>query len=428
MVFVPRIEPDGAVEILGLPCGVIREIVPAVFFNVPETVRFEICFCDKVKAEAVAKFRQARVAWIVARADHIHMVLTQNPQIAQHMILGRGLTKQRMAVVAVDAARLDRAAVDEHDASAHLDFARAGRDHDMLRAVSYVQFIEVWRLGGPERRIFQRKGHGLAFDFSGRARILSLSVKQAQNGAAKQAARNFGAKNRAGKIVGKRALDRNIGDMPFRPEEQVYLAENAAIPKHILVLEVGRGGKFDDQNLDRIGSRPQEFCHVDLAYAVRNLAVGRKAVVDPKIETGGHTLKIQIDFFAAKTPFLQKNAAAVERTRILVGHRGRLARKRIFYVRIIRRIVAAAKHRLPRPGHVHFVRGKAVEFPDIQRLDLKRRMKKAEIPRAAQRAEIRALHPSAAERALHRIVGDKIGAGRLAADVHDAELSVIGFK
>ena len=72
-----------------------------------------IGFVAEVEPVQVAKPREARIVRIVARTDHIDVVPLQDPDVANHMLKRGSVSEQRVAVMSVNALRLDLFSVDE---------------------------------------------------------------------------------------------------------------------------------------------------------------------------------------------------------------------------------------------------------------------------------------------------------------------------
>ena len=84
MVFISFIHPLGTVKISLRPRRTVRQAAPSL--DSLHTVRFNIGFLAKIKAEAITKARKAGIVGVVAGANHVHVMALEQIQIGQHMI------------------------------------------------------------------------------------------------------------------------------------------------------------------------------------------------------------------------------------------------------------------------------------------------------------------------------------------------------
>ena len=426
MVLVPLIEPRGAVEVGRLPRGVVREEIPAEFFNVGEAVRLDVGLIDEVKAVSVAELRQARVGRIVAGADHVDVVLLADGEIAEHRVHGRGIAEEGAAVVAVDAACLDRAAVQQHDAVAHLDLSRADGQSDMFLAVFEIEIIEVRGLVRPERGVAEDEGDGLAVALCKGAAVRAGGGEQARGRVLVQAAVERHGEDGRAEVVGQLAADRDVAHAAAVAEEQIDLAEDAGGAEHILILEIRPGGIFDNQHTQLVFTGAQLVGHAELGDAVRHFAVADEIAVEPDVEAGGNALKGEHGVLGGKSARTDGEAAAVEAAGIFVRQVRRVAEEGVLGVGVVRLVVAQGV--LPRARHLDAVGGHGVDRGKVEVSDGRRRREETEVPRADEGLEISAFIAAAAERAVARVKGDKVGVRRFAPDVQNGRVGKIGLK
>ena len=165
-------------------------------------VRLDVCFIDDVEPNGVAELEPLAVVWVVRAADGVDRVRLHQLRIEQHALPRHGLAVVWAVVMAVDAAKRNRAAVEMHEAlldrhHAQSDPARFAVDQ---RAVLVPQLdeqrVEIWRLRGPQPR------------------VVKCRVKGGCKGAGEQAAGlgDLGAVLRHGRLRNVRGL--RLGDPP----------------------------------------------------------------------------------------------------------------------------------------------------------------------------------------------------------------------
>ena len=426
MVLVPLVEPFGAVKIRSLPRGTVREVVPAELFNGEKTVRLDIRLVNKVEAVFVAELRHARVGRIMTGADHVDVILLADREVAEHCVHRCGIAEDGSAVVAVNAARLHRLAVQQHHAVAHLDAARADGQRDMLFAVLKAEVIQVRRLARPEGGIAEDKGDSPAVAARPGAAVRAGGGAEARGRVLLQHAVKGHGENRRAEVIRQLTADRDVAHAAAVAEEQVDLAENARRAEHILILEVGAGGVLDHQHAQLVLAALQLVGHAELGDAVRHLAVTDKFAVEPDIEAGGDALKGEHGVLCRKLLRIDGKAAAVHAAGVFVRQVRRVAGEGILGVGIVRLVVAQGV--LPRARYLNAVGGHGADGSEVEVGDGGRRREEAEIPGADEGFEEGAFVSVAAERALACVKGDEVGVRRLTPDMQDCRVGKIGLK
>ena len=108
-----------------------------------------------IKAEFVAEFEQARVGRVVRRAHVVDVRLLHQRQVLAHLRLGYGAAGDGIEIVMIDAAQLDRLAVDQQLLADDPDFAQADALLDGLDGFALLlhvehQAVERWCFCGPQ--------------------------------------------------------------------------------------------------------------------------------------------------------------------------------------------------------------------------------------------------------------------------------------
>ena len=100
---------------------------------------------------------------------------------------------------------------------------------------------------------------------------------------------NFGSLE----IILHRSADGKVADVILGPGEQINVTENTAHAQLVLILQIAAVAPFHYQNGEKVFTGSHKGGDLEFACAVRYLAVADKFAVNPYIETGINTLKIQ---------------------------------------------------------------------------------------------------------------------------------------
>ena len=160
VVLVALKHSSRAVDVCLCPLGAVGELRPrGVLYPVPvpsvadaHSVRLDVRLVADVNSVSVAEKGKARVVRVVRGSYHVDVVSLHDHQVALHVVERGRVTEQRVAVVAVDALRLDLPAVYVDDLVDDLDPAEAYRNADDLTAAGEDEVIEVRLLVAPEKR------------------------------------------------------------------------------------------------------------------------------------------------------------------------------------------------------------------------------------------------------------------------------------
>lgn len=87
--------------------------------------------------------------------------------------------------------------------------------------------------------------------------------------------------------------DEIVLDALFRSVQQVDITENAVHAEHILTFHVTAIAPFQHEDRQMVGAVLQKLRYIELACGMGDLTVPDKLTVEPDIEAGGNTLKIQ---------------------------------------------------------------------------------------------------------------------------------------
>ena len=114
-----------------------------------ETVRLQVVLVDHVEPVPVAQIQEVRVRRVVARADGVDVVPLHEQHVLEHPLGRHGTAAQRVELVPVDAAQLDRPPVDEEHAVLDRDRAEADRERHRLGVGRDDDVVEPRPFGAP---------------------------------------------------------------------------------------------------------------------------------------------------------------------------------------------------------------------------------------------------------------------------------------
>lgn len=129
------------------PCGVVHGVAdPPVGL---EPVRLQVVLVDDVQAVPVAQVQEVGVRRVVARADGVDVVPLHEQHVLEHPLGRHGPAAQRVELVPVDAAQLDRPPVDQEHPVLDRDGTEADRERHRLAVRRDHHVVEAWLLGAP---------------------------------------------------------------------------------------------------------------------------------------------------------------------------------------------------------------------------------------------------------------------------------------
>ena len=121
MIAVSVYHSHGAVHVLSLPCGVVRDAVSALIC--PTLVTFHVCLVHHVQTIVVKHCVHLGLSWIVACSHRIDVALFHQFDIFQHSGYVDRTAIQRMTVLCIYAFEVDALAIDFYDTSCDFHFS-----------------------------------------------------------------------------------------------------------------------------------------------------------------------------------------------------------------------------------------------------------------------------------------------------------------
>ncbi len=376
VVLVALDHPLDAIQVRRPPGWVVGEPVLHV---VAITVALDVRLVDDVEAVEVAELVPLGVVRVVRGADGVHVVLLHQLDVADHQRAIEVVAGVGAVLVAVDALEERRLPVDQDARVPDLDLAEADPRRDHLdhpaRAVLERQpcGVEIGRVGRPFERRAHRHQELRRHLLAGRhVDLLRHRGAHGLSGRIEQLERDAGSGARGPEVAhGDRSVERavlvrqvegaavlEIADVDGRPAPEEDVAEDAAQPEHVLVLEERAVAPPVDLDGERVRTRPDEASDVEFRRRAAVLAVADARAVDPEVECRVDAREVQED--AAADPVRrdrERRPVGADRV-VLTRHPrvGGVEGERVLYVRVDRHPeplhLPVAGHGDGRPGPV----------------------------------------------------------------------------
>ena len=216
----------------------------------------------------------------------------------------------------------------------------------------------------------------------------------------------------------------NIHHVHGIAEEEVNLTEDARPAELVLILQVGAVAPLQDENLDAVLTGAEILGDLQLARHVGDLAIPYELPVDEQVEAGVHALEVHVDGLPLQHGGVDLHGATVQTAGVIVGNEGRVYGNGVDHVDVVGGIVAAAQHGLPGAGDVDglTVRNEALggEVGHVAE-----GLVEGKVPVAAEGDEAIRGVAVALQGSFLVLIGNKIGAGSLAAHVESGGILVV---
>ena len=135
-------------------------------------------------------------------------------------------------------------------------------------------------------------------------------------------------------FAGNKVIPKHIG----RTVQKIHIPENTAPAELVLALQVTAIAPLQNQYSQGIFTIAQMICDIKLTGGMCNLAVTNVLTVQPNVEAGIYTFKIQESQRRAQV-FLILELGYISTARIVVGYVRRIRRKRIARINVMMQIV-----------------------------------------------------------------------------------------
>ena len=307
------------------------------------------------EAQAVIKLIKMRRIGIMAGTDGIHIMLFHQYQIFFNLIHRDGKTSHRITVVAVGSMKFDFHAVDVEYALFRMDLADSYLFRDGLFPTGKNQFIKVRILCTPKMGIFYRNGNRSLSSHPGKR----FSFRIRKDNIDRHRFFPVCKINGDGSfliIPGRKGFHKIVLDSVFRTFQKIHVPENTAHTELVLIFKIASIAPLHHQNSQGVFTLPEQFCHIKLTGGMGNLAVTHKTSIHPYIETGIHTLKVQVSLRGLRILLIGKipdiSAAGIHYRNIRRIHWERIAGIGILVV-----VITVI---LPDPRHFHLIKSRCV--------------------------------------------------------------------
>ena len=340
----------GCFHEIGVIC---KGFVPGLYVILPDVVflavqsgsavAFIVSFVDDHEAILVTQLVEHGSVGIVAGTNCVEVKLLNHPQIPLHVLDADDGTGNRIGVVTVDTTELDGAAVQQDHVILNMDCTEADTVGDDFVRGFQQQGVQVGLLRIPEGRILNCEdclmGVCTAIErLDGAcANTLLCCIQQLDLGRNKLTivcepdpdGGFFLIQQRGGEV---------IADAVFGALQDVHIAEDTGGAELILVLQIAAIAPFQDHNGQGVLAFSDGFCDIKLRGGVRNFAVAQECTVQPHIEAGVNTFKVQVGFGCICIAFIHE-VVQVGTARILIRNKRRISGERITNVGILMLVI-----------------------------------------------------------------------------------------
>ena len=155
-----------------------------------------------------------------------------------------------------------------------------------------------------------------------------------------------------------------VPHMVLRTLDDVYIPEDAAGAELVLILQVAAIAPLQHQNGQSIFALTDLISHIKLAGGVGDLVVTHILAVEPDIQAGIHTLKVQVSLGCLFVLSIGKGSQ-VSAAGIILGNEGRICREGVMNIGVLVLIAAMI---LPDAGNGDGVVGGGIETFLIEQL------------------------------------------------------------
>ena len=310
-VLIPDDTPLGAVQGCFQEVGIVgKGLVPVLHVVLPQlifravhlsgTVAFVVGFVDDHETVLVTQLIEHGSVGIVSSADGVEVEFLDHLQVPLHVLQGDHRTSDGVGVVAVDAPELNGVAVQVHLIIFNVNLTEAPAVNDDLIGTLQNQGVQVRLFGIPELGFADVQhclvGEGAAcFHCLGCALgdQLTLCVIQL-DGNGDDLLGELEADPQGCFITFQVVGNEVVPDVGFRAIQDVHIPEDAGGPELILVFQVAAVAPFQNQNCQGVLTVHNLIGDIELGSGVGNLVVAQVLAVEPCVQAGVYTFKVQV--------------------------------------------------------------------------------------------------------------------------------------
>ena len=292
----------------------LNMILPDIIFFAVQSgsaVAFVVSLIDDHEAALITQLVEHGCIGIVAGTNCIEIVFLNHPQVTLHMLDADDGAGNRIGVMAVDAAELNGAAVQEHDVVLNVDRTEAHTVGNDFIGSFQQQSVQVRLLRIPEGRILDGEDClvGISAAVEGLhcagANSLFCCIQQLDLGRNELTVISK-ANADGGFFLIHQSGGEVITDAVFRTLQDIYIAEDAGGAELILVFQVAAVTPLQNHNSQGVLAFPDGFGNIKLGGRMRYLAVTQECTIQPDIEAGVNALKVQICLGCIFISFIDK--------------------------------------------------------------------------------------------------------------------------
>ncbi len=349
VVAVAHHHAHAAVHELGLPFRVLGDVI--VVADVCNAVALDVRFIHHIQTILVAKIQEARVVGIMAGADGVHVVPLHEQHVLFHVVDGGIEAQQRMSVVAVHAQELDVFTVEVEHAVLDFDFLEAHIHPLGLTGDFGNQLIPMGRFRRPGLHVF---------DFSRQPRFAAdhvaelrehrfFAVQQRQPHGARVPDPGGDGDFAVPVIVGQGRAGNQIGNAHFAKGQKRHVPEDARVPPHILVFQVGAVRPLQHDHAQGVFAVLQKGGNIEFCGQVRAFGKARQMAIHIDVVGGRHAFKTDNRLPTAEGSG-QGEPAVIDAHRRIIRHIGRVIGNGIAHVGVLGAAIAL---QLPHAGYLN---------------------------------------------------------------------------
>ena len=330
---------------------------------------FIVCFINNHETILVTQLIEHGSIGIVTGTNSIEVVLFNHLQVPLHMLNTDDRAGDRVGVVTVNTTELDRVAVKEHHIVLNMDRTEADAVSDDFIRGFQNQGVQVRLLGVPECRILNSENCLMC---------VSTAIECLNNTGANSLFRciqqlDFCCNKLSivcepdtdsGFFIFHQCCGEVIPDAVFGTLQDIYITEDAGSTELVLIFQVAAIAPLQNHNRQGVLAFSDGLSNIKLGGGVRNFTVAQECTIQPHIEAGVNTFKVQVCFRCICIAFVDK-IVQICTAGILIRNIGRICGERITNVGILVPVIAMI---LPDAGNRNHVPGRRIIILFVEKI------------------------------------------------------------
>ena len=333
-----------AVDIGFGPLWTVRK---GIVFETEHAMTFEVSFIQNPETKLVGDVVESRIVDLMRRANGIEVVALHGEQIMSHEFVWNRATMVRVMLMSVCATELDWLAVDAENA---IDQACDSKSNSLSQtatlSVKEVENdgVQIRRLCSPLVRILdiQREFARSVDDLGVRDYAVAGMIKKLQLDAQGCARFQLDIECSIFELVIQISSDKEVGGMDLGKRVEIDIAEDAAQPPLVLILDVAAIAALIHLDSKHIfATKLDKLGHVKLARVSCTLGVAYFLAINPNGKGGIDALESEAELVAVKVVAHMEACDVATALILFVRDVGRVARPRIVKVGVVRALSVA---------------------------------------------------------------------------------------